>query len=63
MFKTQEIEVTEKQIVGVKCDKCGKESLFSADEEYEAQEYAHISHLGGYSSIFGDGSDMVLTFN
>jgi hypothetical protein len=39
------------------CDRCGS----TADvEDMEAQEYLHVNFTGGYSSVFGDGSEVRL---
>ncbi len=41
-------------VVGFKCDLCGKE--LSCDGNYEYQEALHIDFVGGYGSVFGDGT-------
>jgi len=44
-----------KEVVSVKCDKCGKD--YSIEEDvFEIQEFHHIKFVGGYDSIFGDGN-------
>jgi len=52
MIKTKtemkEVEVIEK----VLCDKCKKEIM----DILEWQEMLHIDFVGGYSSVFGDGT-------
>lgn len=49
------VDVVEKQLVEWKCDVCGMD-LKSADE-FESQEAVQIHGIGGYGSIFGDGSE------
>jgi len=39
-------------IESIQCDKCKK--VYS--DEMELQEFNHIELIGGYSSVFGDGS-------
>lgn len=49
------IEVMYKDIVEWKCDVCGMD-LKSADV-FESQEAVQIHGVGGYGSIFGDGTE------
>lgn len=37
------------------CDCCGREAKVEGDD-YEAQEFVSIDFVGGYKSIFGDGT-------
>lgn len=44
-----------------KCDGCGKEYVVSSDQDsgmLEIQEFIKIKHIGGYTSIFGDMSNI-----
>jgi hypothetical protein len=56
-YKTVTKPVFEKD--SIVCDMCGKEYSYDmslGQSEYiEAYEFVHIHHVGGYSSIFGDG--------
>jgi len=48
-----EIAVAEK----ISCDKCLKEySYKNTLDTLEIQEFIHIRDIGGYTSIFGDGT-------
>jgi hypothetical protein len=54
-IKIQKIPI--EKIVSLKCDKCGKE--YSNDpikDMLETQEFLLIDFVGGYGSIFGDGT-------
>jgi hypothetical protein len=42
------------EVVGFKCDRCGKD--VTCDDNYEHQEALHINFVGGYGSVFGDGT-------
>lgn len=48
------------QVVGFKCDKCAK--TFTSDNFVEMQECIPINIMGGWGSVFGDGSDLSATF-
>ena len=51
------VEVKERQIVEWTCSICGRD--FMADE-LEAQEAFGFGQVGGYSSVFGDGSEIYI---
>jgi hypothetical protein len=40
--------------VALICDCCGREATIGHD--YEAQEFVSIDFVGGYGSVFGDGT-------
>ncbi|HBD94870.1 MAG TPA: hypothetical protein DC057_11930 [Spirochaetia bacterium] len=56
--KTVKVEKT----THVVCDKCGKQygldyrNHDSGNEIWEAQEFHHINFVGGFASVFGDGT-------
>jgi hypothetical protein len=55
MQKFKKIKKTIQTTESVTCDKCGKE--FNVEEDImEIQEFLHINFIGGYNSIFGDGT-------
>ena len=43
-------------IESVTCDICKTEYKHTDSYDMEIQEFLHIDFIGGYSSIFGDGS-------
>jgi hypothetical protein len=43
-------------LVSLKCDCCGRESRIGDD--YEASEFVSLDFVGGYKSIFGDGTQV-----
>lgn len=49
-------QVTQDSIESVTCDKCGKTySTNPANNDFmEVQEFHHVDFTGGYSSVFGD---------
>ena len=52
----QKFEETKVQTpVEFTCDCCGREAKVEGDD-YEAQEFVSIDFVGGYKSIFGDGT-------
>jgi hypothetical protein len=53
---TKEKEEVKKvdEVLACVCDKCGKR--IESDDHLEFQEMHHISFIGGYGSIFGDGT-------
>ena len=53
MRKYGEVEVKEKQLIEWSCSIC-KSDLMA--DPMEAQEVFSFSQVGGYSSVFGDGS-------
>jgi hypothetical protein len=46
--------------IGFICNKCNKE-IFEDSDPIEFQEFLHWEMVGGYGSIFGDGSSISLT--
>lgn len=44
------------ELESVTCDCCNKEYLATAENLMELNEFHHIEFVGGYDSIFGDGS-------
>jgi len=47
-------EKTVSTLAAYTCDCCGRESTISDD--YEASEFISLEYVGGYQSIFGDGT-------
>jgi hypothetical protein len=47
-------EKTVQSLVSLKCDCCGRESKI--EDDYEASEFVSLEFVGGYKSIFGDGT-------
>jgi hypothetical protein len=43
------------EVFSMRCDKCGNEY---DSNDLEAQEFCHIKFRGGYTSVFGDGTDV-----
>ena len=41
------------------CDICGTEYDYTKPDDFEIQEFVHIDTVGGYGSIFGDGTRIV----
>ncbi len=54
-YKT--IQVEEKEIYEIICDKCGQ-VIQPEDNAIEWQEHCHIEFVGGYGSIFGDDNEI-----
>ena len=42
------------------CDKCGLAACHSGEGVLDAQEFMHWRRIGGYGSVFGDGSVLEL---
>lgn len=63
-MKTYETRTYPQKIAtAVTCDVCKKTWRYDKDDGddwIETQEFLHIAHHGGYGSVFGDGSCMVL---
>lgn len=67
MKNFKEIKISEKKIVSVTCDKCGKTICFTDNdfafkgsnvhEMFDYQNWLHFNFTGGYNSIFGDGNE------
>lgn len=57
MRKYEMVMVESRELVGWKCDVCGMDLL---NDDMEAQEALSYTNIGGYSSIFGDGSEIQL---
>ncbi len=49
-YKIKKVKVPELEYIV--CDRCEKKIT----DDFELQEMHHINFVGGYSSIFGDGS-------
>lgn len=45
--------------VEIICDCCGRKAKID-DDDYESQEFVSIDFVGGYKSIFGDGTQVSL---
>lgn len=59
MKKKVKKEMIIEKCVSYICDKCGKEYLCDGGSEMdilEIEEFLHIDFIGGYGSVFGDGS-------
>lgn len=54
---TKETMVSQAEVIGFKCDCCGKEYV---DDPFELQEAMFWSNTGGYGSVFGDGNSVEL---
>jgi len=54
-----EKKIKQTEVVGYKCDCCGKVFMHEMDL-YECQEFFHIRHTGGFGSVFGDGDTVEL---
>lgn len=50
-------QVIERKAIKVGCDKC-HEILSVGDDDLEIQEFLHIRFTGGYSSVFGDETEV-----
>ena len=46
-----------KEIESITCDKCGKE-YSKVNNPEEIHEFLSIDFVGGYDSVFGDGTDV-----
>lgn len=57
MIKKIKMEVEVEELDSVVCDECGKEYFVEENWE-EVQEFHHIDFVGGYGSIFGDGTNV-----
>ena len=55
MIEYKSVTKKVKEIISVKCDKCGNEYEVL---NLEAQEFHHIKFTGGYGSVFGDGTEV-----
>jgi len=60
MFITEKKQEIINQVVGFKCDKCN--TSFTSEDFVEMQECVSINIMGGWGSVFGDGSDLSATF-
>lgn len=65
IVKEQQTTTTKKVMVSVECDKChtvyheaevDKGACINLRDTFEIEEFHHIDFVGGYGSIFGDGS-------
>jgi hypothetical protein len=55
MIKTKTVTYEHNVVVSKICDKCKKEYDAEKDRD-ECQEFHAVSFVGGYGSIFGDGT-------
>ena len=56
-YKDVEEKYVQKVIDKIKCDCCGKEfNVKRTEDDMEIQEMLIIDEVGGYGSIFGDGT-------
>lgn len=48
--------------ITIQCDLCGNSyrEERSHEDAFEVQEFLHIDFVGGYSSVFGDGTHVKL---
>lgn len=53
MVEYQMIGKVENEVTAITCDRCGRDCL---TDTIEAQECWHIDSVGGYGSVFGDGT-------
>lgn len=53
MKKYKEVQETVEKIESITCDVCGKDIF---DDILEYEEKVSINYIGGYGSVFGDGS-------
>ena len=62
MRESKTVSKEERVITAITCDKCGKRTEYNPDQSsvfasvFEFQEYKNIYVIGGYGSIFGDGT-------
>jgi antitoxin CcdA len=59
MLYTKEVKRTgtDRVAYAVECDRCHKKYDLDANQEYvETQEFVRIKVVGGFGSVFGDGS-------
>lgn len=57
MQHVTEVPIVKEVIGKIECDKCHK--IFDKDKDiFEFQEFHRASFVGGYSSVFGDGSQV-----
>jgi len=57
MIKYKEVTQPIQEIVSVKCDVCGKE-YNKGQDDFEIEALHHIRFIGGYASVFGDGTQV-----
>ena len=57
MRKYELVEIKERQLTEWTCSICNRDLM---SDELEAQEVFHFSQVGGYSSVFGDGSEIYI---
>ena len=53
MIEYKDLETLKQEVAKVTCDRCGRDCLSDVSE---AQECWHIDDVGGYGSVFGDGT-------
>lgn len=54
MIKYEDVQVMDKQLVSITCDRCEKEY----DDCMETQEFLLYSNDAGYGSVMGDGNKL-----
>ena len=54
--KIKTTKVKTRKVESYICDKCKK--VFDIEDYLEIQEFHMISFIGGYGSVFGDGSEV-----
>jgi hypothetical protein len=45
--------ILQEVVIGFTCDRCGK---IVSDKDFEYSEAHHVDFVGGYASVFGDGT-------
>jgi hypothetical protein len=59
MIKTKLVPRTIEEVEYIQCDVC-KTSYSVDDCSYEQNEFINIDYIGGYGSVFGDGTRITL---
>ena len=61
-FTTKEENTIIEKVISYTCNKCKKKYLVDDPETvFEFQEFLNIDFVGGYSSVFGDGTSSLRT--
>lgn len=61
LYELIETTITINKVKSVLCDCCKKE-LDPEQDIFDIQDMIHIEHLGGYGSVFGDGTRVTADF-